>query len=184
MKFNDIKKMILQIIEAVTRTYKDNLPAWLVSICAFLIGALGNVGLTMLLMVILTFVDMLFGVSASLKQNQGIKSSKLRDTPLKIFGYVSIVLVLFLFDTVIDTITGLQTKYLALISCSIFAGVEVWSIIGNAAICFPKLGGISLIQKLFSAEMSKKLGITEDEVKNLLKENKEKNETDTKKDSI
>jgi uncharacterized protein YneF (UPF0154 family) len=145
---------------------------------------LGNVGLAMLLMVILAFVDMLFGVSASLKQNQGIKSSKLRDTPLKIFGYVSIVLVLFLFDTVIDTVTGLQTKYLALISCSIFAGVEVWSIVGNAAICFPKLGGISLIQKLFSAEMSKKLGITEDEVKNLLKENKEKNETDTKKDSI
>ena len=52
MKFKDLKKMVLEIIDGITRTYKDNLPAWTISAIMFILGALGNVGYSMLIMVI------------------------------------------------------------------------------------------------------------------------------------
>ena len=44
MKFKDLKKMVLEIIDGITRTYKDNLPACAISAIMFILGALGNVG--------------------------------------------------------------------------------------------------------------------------------------------
>ena len=171
MKFKDLKKMVLEIIDGITRTYKDNLPAWTISAIMFILGALGNVGYSMLIMVVLSGVDMLLGIGSSLKNGIGIQSRRLRDTPIKVFVYVLVVLCMFMFDCLIDNLTGITTKYLALISCCVFAAVEIWSIIGNITRGFPSVGAIPLIKRMFASEVNKKLSVSVDDLSKATKSN-------------
>lgn len=171
MKFKDLKKMVLEIIDGITRTYKDNLPAWAISAIMFILGALGNVGYSMLIMVVLSGVDMLLGIGSSLKTGIGIQSRRLRDTPIKVFVYVLVVLCMFMFDCLIDNLTCTTTKYLALVSCCVFAAVEIWSIIGNITIVFPSVGAIPLIKRMFASEVNKKLSVSVDDLSKAAKSN-------------
>ncbi len=170
MKQNSIKKMFTKLVDLIGCIYKNNSHAWVSACIVFIVGVLGNVGYAILIMLLLSIVDFIFGIVASVKHGKGIESSKLRDTPIKIFVYVTIVLVMFGLDCILEYLLNIQSKYISLLCCAALSGVEAWSIIGNLAISFENVRAIPIIQRLLASEINKKTGVSQEELDKAIKE--------------
>ena len=72
MKQNSIKKMFTKPVDLIGCIYKNNSSAWVSACIVFIVGVLGNVGYAILIMLLLSIVDFIFGIVASVKQGKGI----------------------------------------------------------------------------------------------------------------
>lgn len=82
----------------------------------------------MLWFFIFVAVDMITGISASIKERQIIESNKLRKTIYKLFMYCTVIVLVHAIDTEMITLVNLG---LARICSAIICGIELYSILEN-----------------------------------------------------
>lgn len=127
-------------------------------------------------MIALVVVDAVFGIAVTVKKKGAgcIISSRLRNTLYKMFFYLLFLVLTFLVEF---QITGVDC-YTPKIIFAIMAGVELWSISANALILSPDFPFLRMFKKYLSAEISKKLSMTPDEVEDLLDDKKKEDHTE------
>lgn len=115
----------------------------------------------------LTIIDGLFGVKVSIKTKgkDSILSYKLRQTIYKLFFYFMFIILVFLIETQLAEGSLITPK----VVFAIMSGVELWSISANALILLPDMPFLRLFKKYLTAEISKKLSLSNEEVEELLK---------------
>jgi len=86
-------------------------------------------GTTILIILVLIFVDTITGVMASVREGKAITSGRLRDTVFKGFLYIMIITCIYLTDTVLNLPFDVQLAY---IFNAYLAVNELWSITENA----------------------------------------------------
>lgn len=117
------------------------------------------------IVLILTTIDMIFGVLVALKTKgkNEIVSSKLRNSLYKGFFYVMFICLTFLVESqMMDILIGPKVAF------AVIAAVEMWSISANALILNPDFPFLKLFKKFLTAEIGKKLEIDKDEVEDIL----------------
>lgn len=119
------------------------------------------------IIVALTVLDAIFGINVAIKKGgKGeILSSKLRVTVYKLFFYILFLVFAFFIEAELSTKSYLTTK----IIFAIMSGVELWSISANALILLPDIPFLRLFKKYLTAEISKKLNMSNEDVEKLLK---------------
>ena len=120
------------------------------------------------LTVAVVIIDALFGLAVTIK-NKGwnkIMSSRLRDSIIKLFFYLLFIMLFFLIEQQLfeEWYIGCKVVF------AITSGVEIWSILANMLILTPNLPFLRLFKKVFTSEMARKLGMTEDELKETINE--------------
>lgn len=85
----------------------------------------------MIIFLILFAIDFIFGLCKGIFI-EGISSSKLRMSVPKFVGYVGMIFMCILLDTLIVTSTDIAYSPVGLISCVCFCIIEISSIIENA----------------------------------------------------
>lgn len=116
-------------------------------------------------------VDMILGVWVTIKCKgwSHILSSRLRDSVIKLFFYLLIMMLSFLIEKQIFEESTIGAK----VVFAILSSVELISIIANMLIISPKLPFLKFIAILLKSEIAKKLGIEREEVDKIMKENKQ-----------
>lgn len=114
------------------------------------------------------FTDMLFGLCVTIfKKGWGhILSCRLRDSLVKILFYITIIVGLFLIESVLIDGYFLTAK----LAFAVIAGTELWSIMANMLVLFPNLPALKLLKKYLTSEMAKKLDITSEETSKCLED--------------
>lgn len=146
----------------------SNLWGVLLTIGVFLGALLAPVGIILCLTFGLVFLDFLFGVRVSIK-NKGIgaiESNKAKNSLVKLFFYWLFILIAF----VIESGLGIDICFGPKVMFGIVGAVELWSIVANGMILHPNIPIFKLFQALFTSEISKKLDIPKEDVKEILKQ--------------
>ena len=131
----------------------------------FLGSIFGTVAGLIHIVLILTTVDMIFGVLVTLKTKgkNEIMSSKLRNSLYKGFFYVMFISLTHLVEMqMMDIDIGPKVAF------AVISAVEMWSISANALILNPDLPFLKLFKRFLTAEIGKKLEIDKDEVEDIL----------------
>ena len=131
----------------------------------FLGSIFGTVAGLIHIVLILTTVDMIFGVLVTLKTKgkNEIVSSKLRNSLYKGFFYVMFISLTHLVEMqMMDIDIGPKVAF------AVISAVEMWSISANALILNPDLPFLKLFKRFLTAEIGKKLEIDKDEVEDIL----------------
>ena len=134
---------------------------------------------------ILCLVDLILGIIVTIKTKgvDHILSARLRDSLIKVFFYLILIMGLFLIET--QLVDGYYLTSKAIFA--LIAGVELLSITANTLLIAPNMPVFKIFKKMLTKEMSKKLGITEEEIiKELEPNNKKENvsKNDDKKSII
>ena len=127
------------------------------------------------IIIALVLVDAVFGITVSVRTKGvgSILSYRLRNTVFKMFFYLFFLVFTFLIEFQITGAECLTPK----VVFAVIGGVELWSISANALILHPKFPFLRLFKKYLVNEISKKLDMSADEVKDLL-DNDEKDKQD------
>lgn len=125
----------------------------------------------MLYIAIAITVDGAWGLYTAITHKKFIFSVLIAKSAAKIFVYASLYIIVALMEHVVVGDPVFASSVIALIL--IFA--EGWSVLIHVSINFPNLVAIRLIQKYFKGEMAKKLGISEDEMDDILKDKHDEN---------
>ena len=122
------------------------------------------------IILILTFIDLIFGVMVTLRRKgkDKITSTKLRNSLYKTFFYLIFIMLVFLIESAVIEDCVVTSK----LTFSIIGAIELWSIISNALILSPDMPFLRIFKKYLTAEFSKKLEMDEKEVEELLKKKK------------
>ena len=131
----------------------------------FLGSIFGTIAGLIHIVLILTTVDMIFGVLVTLKTKgkNEIVSSKLRNSLYKGFFYVMFISLTHLVEMqMMDIDIGPKVAF------AVISAVEMWSISANALILNPDLPFLKLFKRFLTAEIGKKLEIDKDEVEDIL----------------
>lgn len=156
------------------KTFKpfDSVWGWICTILTFCISFLGD-GVNMLFaMLALVLIDAFFGTWVSIKKGRYFESRRLRETVAKLFVYFGLQIASFILDKVLTTdLICIRATTALVIVC------EIWSIIANVTIIYPKFIIGKLLKKYLSAEIGNKLGIDQEEVQKMMEETKEKEDT-------
>ena len=124
--------------------------------------------------------DMIWGVAAARKRGKFMRSELLRDTVNKVAAYATALVMVMLIENLafgshqVLSNQGANTRYLVDIVATIIAAVEFWSICGNILIVYPNAVFFRLLKLPLTGEIARKLKVSEDEVKDILKEQTKK----------
>lgn len=115
---------------------------------------------------IFVLIDMLFGLSVTIKLKgvKNILSSRIRDSLVKAFFYLVIIIGLFFIETNIIEGYELTSK----VAFAIICGTELWSIMANMLILLPNIPALRLLKKYLEKEISSKTGEKIEDVKDIL----------------
>lgn len=169
------KGIIPNIIKVCTLVHKK-----IIALMAFF----GTVGLASIaplihLTIVFVLIDMLFGLAVTIYKKgwNHIMSCRLRDSLIKIFFYLVIIIGLFAIETVLVDGYAITAK----LAFAVITATELWSIIANMLILFPNLPALNLLKKYLTKEIAKKLG--EENIENI-EETLNKGETENEKPNI
>ena len=118
---------------------------------------------------IAVLIDGIWGVITSTRAKRFIFSKMLAKTAIKIAAYVSTYGLVALIEK------GFTDGEFILTSSSIAAiliASELWSVLGHIGIAYPDFLPVKLLKKYLKGEMSKKLGIPEEELDEMLRTRK------------
>lgn len=148
-------------------TFLSSIPKAVTALMLFF-GTFGLAPIAPLIHLVIGFVfaDMLFGLGVTIfKKGWGhILSCRLRDSLVKILFYVTIIVGLFLIESVLIGGYFLTAK----LAFAVIAGTELWSIMANMLVLFPNLPALKLLKKYLTGEIAKKLSINEDNAEQIL----------------
>lgn len=130
------------------------------------------------IIVALTVLDAIFGINVAIKKGgKGeILSSKLRVTVYKLFFYILFLVFAFFIEAELSTKSYLTTK----IIFAIMSSVELWSIAANALILVPDFPFLKLFSRFLTAEIGKKMDLSQEEVESIMRTRKKKEKKEEK----
>ena len=138
--------------------------AWLAGIGLFIADAFTRGRLTVYMVVIAAFVDLICGIAVSIKRKKFTKSELMRLTVEKLLVYGSVMLVFLCIDGVIAEKTDFEFALSSMLVGTIITLTEAVSFTAALLIVFPKNPFLKMFQKVLKSELAAKLGIGEDEV--------------------
>ena len=147
-----------------------NISGVLISIGFFLGATFAPIKTLFCLTFVFVMADMILGISVAIKdKGKGvIESSKARNSLIKLFFYWLFLALTFLVESGLSLSDGFC--FGPKVIFGILSAVELWSVATNAMILQPNLVIFKLFKRLFTSEIAKKLGVSEDIVKDILEE--------------
>lgn len=143
---------------------------WVIALCVGFVDFLGDEKTAFLVVGIAIIFDLIWGITAAIKQGKYIFSEAGRNTFTKMFAYGSVLVLVLLIEQQTHDGTFLATR----IMCVIAASCELWSVCANILIVKPSFPFIHLFRKYLAGEISKKLDISTEEYNELMQERRER----------
>lgn len=135
---------------------------WLIGVGLAFLDYFAGHSFVVFLVVAATLIDAVWGIAVSLKKGEFTKSELARLTIAKLAVYGCVMFVFIGLDKFINsTITA------SIIGAAIVL-VEFWSSCASMLILYPNFLFLRLLKKALTGEIASKLGIPEDEVKDVL----------------
>lgn len=168
--------ILAERLNAMTNTASGFIVTCLIAIFNFFAGY----KIAIIVVVSAIMFDMIWGVAAARKRGKFMRSELLRDTVNKVAAYATALVMVMLIENLafgsheITNAEGAHTRFLVDIVATIIAAVEFWSICGNILIVRPNAVFFRLLKLPLTGEIARKLKVSEDEVKDILKEQTKK----------
>lgn len=178
-----LNQIIADVVNSIPQKIYEILSSWwgwLLTILVFCGTFLGDRLPLLVYIGIAVLFDALWGVSTAVKAKRFIFSKLLTKSAIKIAAYVSVYALVALIE---KGFTGGDFMLTSSGIAAVLIASELWSILGHIGIAYPDFVVVRLLEKYLIGEMSKKLGIPEDELKEILKrrrDDKKPNNTGTK----
>jgi hypothetical protein len=143
---------------------------WILTLSCVVVNFFGNYEMAFIGVIICIIIDMFVGIWCAIKQNKYARSELMRDTFSKILIYCGcLVVVIF-----IEKLLSMNTTIICNVCAALICATELWSITANALIINPNLHFFKIIRLALVGEIARKLNITENEVKDIFKEEEKK----------
>jgi len=169
--------IIIEIISKIGACFAKKIPEILTSIwgCSTSLTVFIAVFFTgyefMICMILFCILsDAFWGIVVSVKHGGFVLSELGRNSVIKIAAYANAVFILIGIERIIGSDLHITTSIATMVIC----GVELWSISGNILIIKPNFTFFKLLRPALRGEISRKLGVPEDEVDKIL-DNQTKN---------
>ena len=168
--------VILTIVErfdSMLQTFWGFLCAIGIAIFEFLIGYKAAI----IVVFVAVLLDMIWGIAAARSQGVYTRSELMRDTITKVSGYASALILIMLLENLLmgshkmGIEEGSQIRWGVDIVAFIISCVEAWSIFGNILIVRPNLVFFKLMRMSLVGEIARKLGWSEEDVKEVFEKN-------------
>lgn len=119
---------------------------------------------TCIVVAVVVILDAFWGIAAAIKQKRFACSELMRSTFVKFSAYATaVILAIFMED-----VTSMDTTICSAIVSAGICATELWSIAGNILIIEPNIPFFKLLRPALRGEIARKLGVSEDEVDNVL----------------
>lgn len=161
---------ILSVIKSVWLGVKvafDHLYIWVLYLISLLGIFLGESGvLYVRCLIVALCADFVFGIWKSKKQGKGFSLKKASKFLVKAMVYVASICLVHLMDIILGEETVICMQAVTLVG--VFT--EIYSVFCNIAIINPQFALIPIVQKFLLTTVAEKLNMTEDDLKENLKE--------------
>lgn len=151
-------------LTAILGTFPGQLLAFLLFLLNVTLNFLTGFEMNLTIITFIVVLDAIWGIARSAKQHKFAKSELMRETFSKLVVYGSL---LFVFIG-IDRISGWEKNWSCDIISALICLVEVYSILGNILIVYPKFPVLCLLRRFVIGEIASKLNMNEEEVKEYL----------------
>lgn len=141
---------------------------WLMTACIYCATFLGDRLPLLVYITIAVVMDACWGIATARKAKKFLLSKLIAKSAIKIAAYVSVYALVALIEK------GFADGFM--VTSSVMAAIliasELWSILGHIAIAYPNFLATKILKRYLKGEMSKKLGIPEDELDEILNNKK------------
>lgn len=137
---------------------------WLLAIMLFLAEFFGGYALALHSVLIFVLLDLGWGIAVAVKCKKYTLSESARNTVTKVVSYYSSILIIILLEKMI----GVDAPWGVTLVSVIIGLTELWSISGNMLIINPNIPFLKIIRPALIGEIARKLGRSEDEIKEIL----------------
>lgn len=155
---------------------------WLSGLGLFIVDAIGGAQVIIYMVVIAATVDLICGIAVARKKKEFTLSELMRQTVEKLLVYGLTLLVFLCVDATIEKETAFAVDISSGIIGALIVLTEVWSFLASLLILFPDNPVLKMLQKQLTGEIARKLGCTDEEVKDILKASRKKNKPKRGKD--
>ena len=142
--------------------------SWLTAILLFIVEVFAGAKFLVLMVTVVTIMDAGWGIAVSIKRGKFTLSELMRQTVVKILVYGCALLVFLSLDKFVEMETGLTMEITSGLIGVIIVLTEGWSSAASALILFPNVPFLRFMQKALTGEIARKLGISEDEVAQIM----------------
>ena len=138
--------------------------AWFAGLGLFVADAFTRGKMTVYMVIIAAFVDLICGIAVSIKRKMFTRSDLMRLTVEKLLVYGLILLVFLCIDGWIAEKTDFEWALSSSLVGALITLTEAVSFTASLLILFPKNVFLKMFQRFLKAELASKLGIEEGEV--------------------
>lgn len=167
------------MIEIVTKTFTkfgailQTLQGWIITAGIFLAEYFfADHAIVVKAVLIAILLDAVWGITASIKQGKFALSELMRQTVAKIAIYGSALAALIQVDKVASTTLCTTVVSIPILVC------EIWSMAGSMLIVKPDMPFLRLFKHVLKGEIANKLGVTPEEVEEVLNPRKDEKEAE------
>lgn len=144
----------------------SSLWGWFVTIAFAAVNFYAGYQLAFVSVGMLIVIDMILGIWSAMRQGKYARSELARDTFSKVVIYgLSLIALIHIERLCGDTYIGVN------ICAALICATEFWSVSGNALIINPNLHFFKLMRPALIGEIARKLGRSEDEIKEAFEKN-------------
>lgn len=143
--------------------------SWLTAFILFIAEVFAGSQFLVFMVVAVTIMDACWGIAVSIKRGKFTLSELMRQTVVKILVYGCALLIFLALDKFIARETGLTMELSSGLIGVLIVLTEGWSSAASALILFPNVPFLRFMQKALTGEISRKLGISEEEVEATMK---------------
>lgn len=144
---------------------------WIITIACWVCNYFAGEKLCFCAVFVCILMDAVAGIWSAIKQKKYARSELFRDTCSKMIAYFGALIMVILMERLIGfNIDGTEANLFTGIVAAIICACEFWSTSASFLIINPKLMFFRLIRPALIGEISRKLGITEEDVKNALEQ--------------
>lgn len=143
---------------------------WLLGLCLFVSDAFAGGAMIVYIVVVASVIDLACGIAVSKKKGDFTLSELIRQTAEKFLVYGPVLLAFLCLDKLIQAETTIELSLSSALVGAVISMAEVWSFSASLLILFPKNAFLRLLQKSLTGEIARKLGCTNEEVEEILKQ--------------
>ena len=154
-----MEKFLLKLCECLQTMW-----GWILAIMLFLAEFFGGYALALHSVLIFVLLDLGWGIAVAVKCKKYTLSESARNTVTKVVSYYSSILIIILLEKMI----GVDAPWGVTLVSVIIGLTELWSISGNMLIINPNIPFLKIIRPALIGEIARKLGRSEDEIKEIL----------------
>lgn len=147
------------------RLVLGTITGWVTAFMAFMLATFGDKAMHIHWVLLVLFIDLLFGSWSAIKRDVFHISTALFSTACKVVMYITI----FFMPMILENILGTDLSYGTVSVTALLISAEFFSILAHMLIIKPDLVGVKLFKRLLSGEIAKKLGITVKELEDVIK---------------